>query len=60
MLGYLIGLMEIQDIRAEYYEKYGKPDKPKEFYDKLLSIGAIPPALVRLELFGPTDEETTM
>lgn len=52
VLGYLIGMMEIQDIRERYYAKFGKPAKPKEFYDKLLSVGAIPPALVRRALIG--------
>lgn len=52
VLGYLIGMMEIQDIRAKWEEKYGKPAKPKEFFDKLLRTGAIPPGLVRRELLA--------
>jgi uncharacterized protein (DUF885 family) len=55
VLGYLIGMMDIQNIREEYYSRFGKPEKPKEFYDKLLSVGAIPPSLVRLALFGETE-----
>ena len=43
VLRYLIGMMEIQDIRAKWEEKYGKSAKPKEFFDKLLRTGAIPP-----------------
>jgi hypothetical protein len=39
-------------MRAAWEKKYGKPAKPKEFYDKLLHIGAIPPSLVRAELLG--------
>ena len=52
VLGYLIGMMEIQDIRARYVQKYGRPARPKDFYDKLLAIGAIPPGLVRRALLG--------
>lgn len=52
VLGYLIGMKEIQDIRDQFDAKFGKPAKPKDFYDRLLRIGAIPPVLVRKELFG--------
>ncbi|MFN8061353.1 MAG: DUF885 domain-containing protein [Vicinamibacterales bacterium] len=50
VLGYLIGMMEIADMRAAYERKFGKPAAPKEFVDRLLRIGALPPALVRAEL----------
>jgi uncharacterized protein (DUF885 family) len=52
VLGYLIGMMEIEKIRDDYYEQFGEPEKPKELYDKLLHSGQIPPALIRLELLG--------
>ena len=52
VLGYLIGMMEIEKIRDEYYERFGVPEKPKELYDKLPHSGQIPPALIRLELLG--------
>lgn len=52
VLGYLIGMMEIADMRAAYERKFGKPSKPKEFVDRLLRIGSLPPALVRAELLG--------
>ncbi len=52
VLGYLIGMMEIEEIRDDDYERFGVPEKPKEFYDKLLHSGQIPPALIRLELLG--------
>jgi uncharacterized protein (DUF885 family) len=52
VLGYLIGMMEIEQIRDDFYEKFGTPEKPKDFYDKLLHSGQIPPALIRLELLG--------
>ena len=52
VLGYLIGMQEIESIRAEYIAKHGQPEPPSEFYDKLLYIGSIPPALLREELFS--------
>jgi uncharacterized protein (DUF885 family) len=52
VLGYLIGMLEIQDMRAAYEKKFGKPAKPHVFYDRLLRIGALPPSLVRAELLG--------
>jgi len=50
VLGYLIGMQEIEAIRAEYVACFGQPDPPSVFYDQLLRIGSIPPALVREEL----------
>jgi uncharacterized protein (DUF885 family) len=52
VLGYLIGMQEIEGIRKDYVAKYGEPSPPSEFYDRLLSVGAIPPALVRESLFA--------
>jgi hypothetical protein len=52
VLGYLIGMLEIEDMRAAYDKKFGKPAKPYIFYDRLLRIGALPPSLVRSELLG--------
>jgi len=49
-LGYLIGSMKIEEMRAAWIAKYGEPDEPRDFYDKLLIIGSLPPALVRAEL----------
>ena len=51
VLGYLIGMQEIESIRSEYIELFGEPDPPSDFYDALLRIGSIPPALLREELF---------
>ena len=50
VLGYLIGMQEIEKLRAEYIARHGEPDPPSLFYDRLLRIGAIPPALLREEL----------
>lgn len=52
VLGYLIGMQEIAALRDDYIEAFGEPQPPSELYDRLLRIGAIPPALVRVELFG--------
>ncbi len=55
VLGYLIGMQEIMKIQDEYIERYGQPSPPSEFYDQLLSVGALPPVLVRQALFGEKD-----
>ena len=52
VLGYLIGMQEIESIRADFIAKYGEPEPPSEFYDPLLRIGSIPPALLREELLS--------
>ena len=39
-------------IREDYVQLHGEPSPPSQFYDRLLSIGSIPPALVREELLG--------
>jgi hypothetical protein len=57
VLGYLIGMMEIADMRAAYERKYGPPAAPKQFFDRLLRIGSLPPSLVRAELLGEPIEE---
>jgi uncharacterized protein (DUF885 family) len=57
VLGYLIGMQEIAAIRKDYIAKYGEPAPPSEFYDRVLSVGSIPPALVRESLFAQKAEE---
>ena len=57
VLGYLIGMQEIEGIRKDYVAKYGEPSPPSEFYDRLLSVGSVPPALVRESLFARKAEE---
>lgn len=51
-LGYLIGSMKIEQMRDEWVARHGEPEVPRDFYDKLLTIGSLPPALVRAELFA--------
>jgi uncharacterized protein (DUF885 family) len=55
VLGYLIGMQEIAKIRAEYIAMHGQPNPPSEFYDRLLTIGSIPPALLREEMLAAPD-----
>ena len=56
VLGYLIGMQELMAIREEWVAKYGEPSPPSEFYDRLLSIGSLPPVLVRESLFGEDEQ----
>jgi uncharacterized protein (DUF885 family) len=57
VLGYLIGMQEIDAMRKDYIAKYGEPSPPSELYDRILGAGAIPPALVRESLFAQKAEE---
>jgi uncharacterized protein (DUF885 family) len=50
VLGYLIGMMEITDMRAAWEKKFDKPATPKPFIDQLLRIGSLPASLVRAEV----------
>jgi uncharacterized protein (DUF885 family) len=52
VLGYLIGMQEIAAIRADYIALHGEAQPPSEFYDRLLRIGSVPPALLREELLS--------
>ncbi len=46
-MSYLIGKLEILKLVAEYRQKVGAKFCLREFHNKLLSYGTIPPALVR-------------
>jgi hypothetical protein len=48
---YLIGMEEIQQIEADYIQRFGEPEHPKDLYDRLLGVGSLPPAYVREILF---------
>ena len=52
------GFLQGADVRLT--QKYGEPSPPSEFYDRLLSVGAIPPALVRESLFARKAEEVSV
>lgn len=52
VLGYLIGMQEIEAMHRDYVARFGTPSPPSEFYDRLLGVGSIPPALVRESLFA--------
>lgn len=51
-MSYLMGKLEILDIAEEYKRRKGKSYSLKQFHNELLQLGAIPPALVREELFA--------
>lgn len=46
-MSYLIGKREITRIRDEYRAQKGEKFKLREFHDKLISFGTIPPSYVR-------------
>jgi uncharacterized protein (DUF885 family) len=50
-IGYFMGLSEILRMREEYHRKVGAAFTLRDFHDRLLKIGSLPPALVREELF---------
>ena len=52
VLGYLIGMQEIERLRDDWVAANGLPNPPSKLYDALLSAGGIPPALIRAELLG--------
>ena len=54
VLGYLIGMMEIEEMRDAWIAKHGEPAEPRDLYDRLLRIGSLPPSLVRAELLAET------
>ncbi len=46
-IGYFMGMSEILKMREEYRARRGPEFTLKEFHDRLLRIGSMPPALVR-------------
>jgi uncharacterized protein (DUF885 family) len=52
-IGYFMGMSEILKMRDEYRAKMGPRFTLKDFHQKLLEIGSMPPALVRQALFAP-------
>ncbi|MEZ5320090.1 MAG: DUF885 domain-containing protein [Vicinamibacterales bacterium] len=46
-IGYFMGMSEILKMREEYKAKVGAAFTLKDFHDRLLRIGSMPPALVR-------------
>jgi hypothetical protein len=49
-IGYFMGLSEILKLRDDYHRKVGAAFRLRDFHDRLLKIGSLPPALVREEL----------
>ena len=52
VLGYLVGMQEIDALRRDWIAAHGEPDPPAALWDAFLSAGGIPPALIRAELLG--------
>ena len=46
-IGYFMGMSEILKMREEFKERRGAAFTLKDFHDRLLRIGSMPPALVR-------------
>lgn len=51
-IGYFMGMSEILKMRDEYRQRRGAAFTLKDFHDRLLRIGSMPPALMREALFG--------
>jgi hypothetical protein len=51
-IGYFMGMSEILKMRDEYRSRMGGRFTLKDFHQKLLEIGSMPPALVREALFA--------
>jgi uncharacterized protein (DUF885 family) len=46
-MAYLTGKIELERLMNDYKVRAGESFSEKEFYDRLLQLGAIPPALIR-------------
>jgi uncharacterized protein (DUF885 family) len=51
-IGYFMGMSEILKMRDDYHARMGDRFTLKDFHQKLLEIGSMPPALVREALFA--------
>jgi uncharacterized protein (DUF885 family) len=51
-IGYFMGMSEILKMRDEYKARMGDRFTLKDFHQKILEVGSMPPALVREALFG--------
>lgn len=51
-IGYFMGMSEILKIRDEYRARMGGRFTLKDFHQKILEVGSMPPALVREALFA--------
>ncbi|MGD8330444.1 MAG: DUF885 domain-containing protein [Acidobacteriota bacterium] len=54
-IGYFMGMTAILEMREEYHRRRGDAFTLREFHDRLLSIGSMPPALVREALLYGID-----
>jgi hypothetical protein len=55
-LGYTIGMIEMQKLLADMKHQQGDQFVLRDFHDRLMTIGRLPPSLIRFELTGLDDE----
>jgi hypothetical protein len=55
-LGYTIGMIEMQKLLADVRLQQGDKFVLKNFHDRLMSIGRLPPSLIRYDMTGYDDE----
>jgi uncharacterized protein (DUF885 family) len=51
-IGYFTGMMEILKMREAFKQKMGEQFSLKDFHDRLMKIGNMPPALMNEALFN--------
>lgn len=56
-IGYFTGMKEILKIREEFKERRGEGYSLRDFHERLLKIGNMPPALMREALFNNLNQE---
>ena len=58
-IGYFLGMSEILKMREEFRQRRGTAFSLKDFHDRLLSVGSMPPALMREALLHGIDNPTS-
>jgi hypothetical protein len=55
-LGYTVGMIEMQKLLADVRHQMGDRFVLKDFHDRLMTIGRLPPSLIRYDMTGRDDE----
>lgn len=55
-LGYTVGMIEMQKLLADLKHQQGDRFVLRDFHDRLMTIGRLPPSLIRYEMTGLDDE----
>jgi len=58
-IGYFTGMKEILKIREEFKQRMGEKYSLRDFHERLLKIGNMPPALMREALFNNLNQEVS-